>query len=205
MFAARMASCSHILRVKGTVPFTAAIALAIVVVACAGAHLGAQTQPPPAPRPFPQPSPPRPNAPAPPTKPGSPATAPAGPQAEGTVPDERTLGVPIYPTAQYLTSYDAGRGQRFYLFGVAVPFAEMVAYYRNTLKARGEVLFETPPTHQFEIGRFREETMAFPPSVTVKDFTWGGSAGYPNPKRGAKPERFQTIIQIVPVPPGSSQ
>ena len=49
------------------------------------------------------------------------------------------------------------------------------------------MLFETPPTHQFEIGRFRDETMAFPPSVTIKDYTWGGSAGYPNPKRGAQP------------------
>jgi hypothetical protein len=44
--------------------------------------------------------------------------------------------------------------------------------------------------------------MAFPPSVTVKDYAWGGSAGYLNPKRGATPERFRTIIQIVPVPPG---
>ena len=40
--------------------------------------------------------------------------------------------------------------------------------------------------------------MAFPPSVTVKDYTWGGSAGYLNPKRGKQPARFKTIIQIVP-------
>ena len=43
--------------------------------------------------------------------------------------------------------------------------------------------------------------MAFPPSVTVKDYTWGGSAGFLNPKRGKQPTRFKTIIQIVPVPP----
>ena len=55
----------------------------------------------------------------------------------------------------------------------------------------------------FETGRFREETMAFPPSVTVKDYTWGGSLGYLNPKPNATPARFKTIIQIVPVPPGS--
>ena len=37
--------------------------------------------------------------------------------------------------------------------------------------------------------------------VTVDpDYTYGGSAGYPNPKQGAKPERFPTIIQIVPLP-----
>ena len=44
--------------------------------------------------------------------------------------------------------------------------------------------------------------MAFPPSVTVKDYTWGGSAGYLNPRRGAQPARYATIIQIVPNPPG---
>ena len=66
---------------------------------------------------------------------------------------------------------------------------------------RGTDLFESPPTHQFEVGRYREETMAFPPSVTVKDFTWGGSAGYPNAKPGAQPTHFPTVLQIVPVLP----
>ena len=56
----------------------------------------------------------------------------------------------------------------------------------------------------FEIGRFREETMAFPPSVTVKDYTSGGSAGYPNPRRGTQPEHFPTVLQIVAVPPGDA-
>lgn len=121
------------------------------------------------------------------------------------VPNEATLGVPIYPNAQFITSYDAGRGQRFYLFGVTASYADMVLYYRNALKQRGDQLFSSPPTHQFEIGRFRDETMAFPPSVTIKDYTWGGSAGYPNPRPGAQPERFPTIIQIVPAPPGSSR
>jgi hypothetical protein len=55
----------------------------------------------------------------------------------------------------------------------------------------------------FEVGRFREETMAFPPGVTIKDYTWNGSAGYMNPQRDGKPARFPSIIQIVPVPPGS--
>jgi len=35
----------------------------------------------------------------------------------------------------------------------------------------------------------------------VKDWTWGGSLGYPNPKLGAQPARFPTIIMIVPAPP----
>jgi hypothetical protein len=172
-------------------------ALLVIVLIAVCATTYAQ-QPPP--KPFPQPAQPR-SAPTQQTKPAAPATAPipAKPSPPTGGPDAKTLGVPIYPTAQFITSYDAGRGQRFYLFGATVPFAEMVNYYRTTLKTRGEVLFETPPTHQFEIGRFREETMAFPPTVTIKDFTWGGSPGYPN-KRGAQPDRFPTIIQIVPAP-----
>ena len=110
------------------------------------------------------------------------------------------LGAPIYPSAVYLTSYDAGRGQRFYIYGVAAPYADMVNFYRTVLKTKGDELFEAPPTHFFETGRFRDETMAFAPSVTIKDFTYGGSAGYPNPKKGATPERFPTILQIVPAP-----
>jgi hypothetical protein len=159
------------------------------------------------PRPFPQPgqTPPAP----PPSQPARPAPAPTGaqtapqPAATTDVPSEASLGVPLYPAAQFITSYDAGRGQRFFLFGVAAPYAEMVGYYRTALKQKGSELFEAPPTHQFEIGRFRDETMAFPPSVTIKDYTWGGAAGYPNPKAGAQPPRFATVIQIVPVPPGT--
>ena len=115
-------------------------------------------------------------------------------------PTTEELGVPLYPSAVYLTSYDAGRGQRFYLFGVTVPYSELVSYYKTMLKQKGEELFETPPTHLFEIGRYREESMAFAPSVTIKDFTHGGSAGFPNPTPGATPERFATVIQIVPAP-----
>lgn len=150
------------------------------------------------PRPFPQPTQPKPAAPEPAPQ------VPAAPATPAQVPDEAMLGVPIYPSAQFLTSYDAGRGQRFYIFGVQLPYADAVTYYRSTLRSRGDVLFETPPTHQFEIGRFRDESMAFPPSVTIKDYTWGGSAGYPNPVPGAQPARFPTIIQIVPIPPGST-
>jgi hypothetical protein len=167
-------------------------AVSIVTVATAGAQ---------GPRPFPEPAQ-KPAAPA--QKPAVPPPQPAKPGVtSAATPTEATLGVPIYPTAEFITSYDAGRGQRFYLFGVSLPFAEVVAYYRTALKTRGDVLFETPPTHQFDVGRFRDETMAFPPSVTIKDYTFGGSAGYPNPKPGAKPDRFPTIIQIVPAPPGS--
>jgi len=168
-------------------------ALAVVVSASVSA---AQT-----PRPFP--IPPRPgNAPAPQEKPAQPPPV----EATSGAPTEATLGVPLYPTAQFLTSYDAGSGQRFYIFGVLASFTEIVSYYRTVLKDRGDLVFEQPATHMFEVGRFREESMAFPPSVTVKDFTWGGSEGYLNPKPGATPRRFPTIIQIVPAPrPGVSR
>jgi hypothetical protein len=101
--------------------------------------------------------------------------------------DRSDVGAPIYPSAVYLTSYDAGRGQRFYIFGSTVPYAELVAYYKTVLKQKGDELFEAPPTHQFETARFRDEAMAFAPSVTIKDYTYGGSAGYPNPKPDATP------------------
>jgi hypothetical protein len=111
---------------------------------------------------------------------------------------------PVYPTAQFIASYDAGRGQRYYIYGTTASFTDLVTYYRTQLKERGDLVFEQPPTHMFEIGRFREETMAFPPGVTIKDWTWGGFQGYPNPRPGAQPARFPTIIMIVPPPTGAA-
>ena len=108
--------------------------------------------------------------------------------------------MPLYPSAQFITSYDAGRGQRYYLYGVGATFAELVTYYRTQLKERGTLVFEEPPMQMFEVGRFRDETMAFPPGITIKDWTWGGSQGYPNPKRGGQPSRFPTVLMIVPPP-----
>ena len=132
----------------------------------------------------------------------APASAPAAPAATAApaAPTEGELGAPLFPGAVYLGSYDAGRGQRFHLFGIASSFAEALTFYRGALKDKGDVVFETPPTYVFETGRFRQETMAFPPSVTVKDYTAGGSAGYPNPRRGGTPERFPVVLQIVPAP-----
>lgn len=160
------------------------------MVVTAASTLSAQT-----PQPFPRPSTPSTQKPAAPPAAGQPA-APAQPGA----PTEAMLGAPIYPSAVFLTSYEAGRGQRYYLFGVTVPYGELVTYYKTVLKQKGDELFESPPTHQFETGRYRDESMAFVPSLTIKDFTYGGSAGFPNPKPGATPERFPTIIQIVPAP-----
>ena len=132
-----------------------------------------------------------------PTPPGRLPHRPAPPRPEA--PTETTLGLPIYPAAQFIGSYDAGRGQRYYIFGSAAPFTDLVAYYRTALKQKGEIVFESPATYSFEVGRYREETMAFPPGVTIKDFQSAVSEGYPNPKPGGQPARFRTIIQFVPV------
>lgn len=156
------------------------------------------------PVPFPRPGDPQKPA-QPPT--GGATVAPPGPAApqSGAVPTEATLGMPIYPTAEFITSYDAGRGQRYYLFGTNATFAEIVAYYRSILKQRGELVYDEPPVHMFDVGRFREETMAFPPGITVKDYTWGGSPGYLNPLAGAQTQRYKTIIQVVPAPAGAAR
>ena len=172
----------------------------LIVAACV---LFAQT-----PQPFPKVAPPtsRPPSPAPadpaPAQKVAPPSRPAAAPGSNDVPTEATLGVAIYPSAEFLVSYDAGRGQRYYLFGTNASFTEIVNYYKNVLKQKGELIYEEPAIHQFEIGKFVEESMAFPPSVTVKDYTWGGSAGYLNPKRGQQPARFKTVIQIVPAGPG---
>ena len=179
-----------------------------VILALAGSTLTATPQRrQPAPRPFPRP--------ATPTEGSAPvARAPARPLTSApvhapsvptdNVPTEATLGLPIYPSAQFLTSYDAGRGQRYYLFGTNSSFEEMVRYYAVVLDERGDRVFDGPATHMFEVGRFREEEMAFPPGVTVKDYSWNGSEGYLN-TTGGEPERFSTIIQLVPGLPEQAQ
>jgi hypothetical protein len=115
------------------------------------------------------------------------------------VPTEAELGVPVYPGAKFLRSFDAGQGQRYYLYGSTASFAELVLYYRAQLKDKGDLVYDVPPVHMFEVGKFREETMAFPPGVTVKDYAAGGGKGYLVPTPGANPSRYPTVIQIVPV------
>lgn len=177
----------------------AVVALAVAIGVSAGSLAFAQ------PKPFPRPGQPPP-APVPPpaTQPPPaqpPATQPAVPQPPGS-PTDTTLGLPIYPGAQFISSFDAGLGQRYYLFGTNTSFADIVSYYKTVLKEKGELVFDAPAIHMFEVGKFKEETMAFPPGVTVKDYTWNGSEGYLHVK-GPSGTRFRTVIQIVPVPVGA--
>lgn len=175
------------------------LAAGVVVFATASVTLG-QT-----PQPFPgaglpsqsrQSPPPTGTVPAQPPSTSVQSAAPADPDA----PSAEAVGFPVYPNARFLGSYDAGKGQRYYLFGTVTSYGELVKYYQTVLKDRGARIYEEPATHTFA-QRFREETMAFPPGVTVKDWTSGGSAGYPNPTLGEEPARFPSVIMIVPPPP----
>ncbi|HEV3057859.1 MAG TPA: hypothetical protein VGY48_06405 [Vicinamibacterales bacterium] len=165
--------------------------------------LAAALQQPPVPQPFPRPG--QPSRPSPqPAQPAQPAPAVPGPAprtagATDQQPTDAMLGVPIYPGAQFIASYDAGRGQRYYIFGSAASFVDLVAYYRTVLKQRGELVYDVPATHEFDVGKYNEDTMAFPPGVTIKDYQSEVSQGYPNPKPGGQPARFPTLIQVVPV------
>jgi hypothetical protein len=175
-------------------PFGLIVCL-LVLSPATGAGLDAQAVP----QPFPRPSGGGDKS-APVQQPQPAGTPPTSAPAPVGAPSEATLGVPIYPGATFIASYNAGQGQRYYLFGSTASFADLVAYYRNALKTRGELVYEEPATHMFDVGRFREESMAFPPSVTIKDYLWGGTGGYLNPNPAAQPKRFPTIIQIVPAP-----
>lgn len=166
----------------------------VLCVLCVSAAASAQV-----PQPFPRPSGQQPAPPPPQPPPAVTGQPPAITAADKNAPTEQTLGVPIYPGSQFLASYDAGRGQRYYIFGSAAPFVDLVNYYRTVLKQKGDLVFDAPATHEFDIGKFREETMAFPPSVTIKDYQSDVSEGYPNPKPGGQPARFRSVIQIVPV------
>jgi hypothetical protein len=173
--------------------------------------VGLAQQPQPVPQPFPRPGSQRPaqppaTTPPPQQPPPQPATSARTTTAAGgeEAPTQATLGLPVYPAAIFLRSFDAGQGQRYYLFGTNATFVEIVAYYRTYLKNRGNEVFENdPPTHIFEVGRFREETMAYAPGITVKDYNWNGSEGYLHVRPGQPPQRYRTIIQIVPVPAGA--
>ena len=81
-------------------------------------------------QPRPTPPPPTTQTPAPP-----PATSTPPPSsAPDSAPSEATLGFPVYPSAQFITSYDAGRGQTYYLFGSEMPFAALVKYLPERAK-----------------------------------------------------------------------
>jgi hypothetical protein len=171
--------------INGTLPAPVAAAL--------------QAQAPAVPRPSPFPgSSPSTSRPPDPGPPAARTAAPAPlPPIEAPRGDQAPEGTPVYPSAEFIDSYDAGSGQRYYLYGTNAPYADVVAFYKNTLRNGGRELYKTPPMQQFDLGRFQEGSMAYPPSVVVKDYTSNGSAGYLM-AAGATEKRYRTVIQIVP-------
>jgi hypothetical protein len=149
----------------------------------------------PQPQPFPGRGPTRPSD-QPAARPAAPppTSAPQAPAAPAVAPPE---GLPIYPTAEFIDAFDAGLGQRYYIYGTDRPYDDIVAYYRTLLKNGGRELFREPPTRQFELGRYNENAMAYPPSVVVKDYGWNGAPGY-LAVSGTAEKRYRTVIQIVP-------
>src|SRR5262245_31150227 len=126
------------------------LSVLLLCVLCSLSVLAAQ-QPPP--QPFPRPGAAQPARPSEPP----PSTAPARPDIMGQpekAPTEEFLGVPVYPSAQFIASYDAGRNQRYYIYGAAATFVDLVNWYRIALKQRGELVYEIPATHSFDVGRY---------------------------------------------------
>ena len=97
---------------------------------------------------------------------------------------------PIYPARNSSRRTTPGRGQRYYLYGSDCLVCGAGQVLPERAEERGELVFDAPATHVFEVGRFREETMAYPPGVTIKDYTSNGSRGLSEPENGAQPARF---------------
>ena len=142
-------------------------------------------QDPPRPRPFPGSTPPATQTP----QQGQPATPNLDP----------ALGIPMYPGAQLLTKYEGGPNQQVFIYGSSGAYATVVEFYRTALKDRGRQLFGGP-MHQFDLGRYRRETMTLQPALTVKDYTWNGREGYVHVS-GRQVVKYPTVIQIVPPGP----
>jgi hypothetical protein len=159
------------------------------------------------PRPFPgAPTPVPSTTPRPSSPPDSPAPAPA-PPVQATAPSlAASLGIEMFAGAELLETFDAGSGQKYFIFGSNAAYADVVQFYRTTLKTNGRELYRAPAPamQQFDLGRFQEDTMAYPPSVVVKDYGGSSAGGYLDVK-GTSERRFKTIIQIVPAPPVPSR
>lgn len=111
--------------------------------------------------------------------------------------DPRLAGVPIYPGASFLESFDLGNGQWVFTFGTNDVYAGVVAFYKEQVGKSTEVSRNTPSIQQFDLGAFDSGRMAQRPSVLVKDFTWPDPAGYLHVS-GATETRYKTLIQIIP-------
>ena len=159
--------------------------------------------------PFPGTPPSRRTTPPPAAKPADPAAPPADDRHEAprsaarrrAPAAEPAVGAAlVYPGAEFLELFDAGRGQRY------LPLRHERAVRRDrsvpttsALKRRRRPrdLPRRRPMQQFDIGRFDEETMAYPPSVVGEGLHLERLARAIS-VAGTTEKRFRTIIQIVP-------
>ena len=165
----------------------------LTIVAAAFAQSAPPPTAPPVPKPFPGAvqTPPDVKPSGQPEKPSASTTTRPAVQAQpGTA--------PIHPQAQLLDSFDAGQGQQYILYGTDLPYTTVVEYYKQLLRTGGSEIFRAPAMHRFDLARFDENTMAYPPSIVIKDYTWNGSSGYLHVD-GSTEKRYRTIIQVVPV------
>lgn len=160
------------------------VVLAAAVATMVATSVTALAQNPPRPRPFPGSG-------------TSAAETPAPQTPQGQV--DPALGLPLYPGAELLGKYAAGPNQQMYVYGSSAVYAAVVEFYKTALKDRGRQLFDGP-MHQFDLGRYRRETMTLQPALTVKDYTWNGRDGYVH-VTGRQIVKYPTVIQIVPAAP----
>jgi hypothetical protein len=151
------------------------------------------TVPPPVPKPFPGAV----QAPAD-SKPTGKTEKPSAPDPTRPVINAQPGNTPIHPRAELLDAFDAGQGQQYIVYGADLPYVTVVDYYKQLLRTGGTEIFRAPAMHRFDLGRFDENTMAYPPSIVIKDYTWNGSPGYLH-INGSTEKRYRTIIQVVPV------
>jgi hypothetical protein len=127
--------------------------------------------------------------------------APAGaaaPAARDAGPDDpRLRGVPVYPGAAFLQSFDLGAGQWLFMFGTNDLYGSVVTFYKGQIGKSTELSKNTPSIQQFDLGPFDAGRMPQRPSVIVKDFTWPDPAGYLHVS-GTAETRYKTIIQVIP-------
>ena len=148
--------------------------------------------PPPVPKPFPG------AVPTPPPDSKPPGTKTEKPPTTAPAISAQPGNAPIHPRAELLDAFDAGQGQQYIVYGADLPYATVVEYYKQLLRSGGTEIFRAPAMHRFDLGRFDENTMAYPPSIVIKDYTWNGSPGYLH-INGSTEKRYRTIIQVVPM------
>ncbi len=166
--------------------------------AVAGAVLCAQTAPPPTQTPVPKPFPGA-QTPVSTAKPTAPTPTPAAGAQNWSAVDPSLAGVPPYQGAEFLGSFDAGRGQRLFVFGTNDDYAEVVRVYKTLFRKSGVEVSRTPRIQQFDFDRasFDSNTQQRP-SVLVKDYAWPQPTDAYVHVAGTVEKRFRTLIQVIP-------